>query len=1049
MYDAGMFHRFAHAVLEGIVVLAMALVVLCGLAVWRLSEGPVPLDALLPYMAPALEDALPGFQLRLDGAELAWSGWPSGLDLRVRGVRVVGADGVQVAGLDSATLRLSRGALLRGRIAPTALGIEALDLAIERRQDGSLHVAGLGGETVALARLSKAAAEDAPAEPGEHLEEILASRAAIRIVDLASGATWQASDADLRLRFAGDGMRIEAALRVARGAHAVRLAAVAERPTGRGRVSASLAFDGVAGDALAAMLADLVPDAQRLAGVALPLDGRLSLTLDPELGLVDARARLAAADGGFLEDAALLPRRAGLTGFGAELRYDAAARRLDIERLGLGFAGGGSGEMRGSVSFDPAGAASIAIAAALRDVPIDSLDTFWPLVVAPNARDWITRNISGGMVDEASFDVALAGGGNSGIVATQLAAKVRFRGASVVYLAPMPPATGVDGIATIGLDHATVVTETGAVGGLRVESSRTHLSGLDGDTERADIQIAVRGPVREQLALLDRRPLSLLRTVALNPADFAGEASTRARFQFPLVGDLRVEQVAVSGTVQAKGFGLKRAALGQDARDGEVAGRFDEKGLSAAGRLTLGRIPVEVEYALGFLAGNPVRERIRANGTVSAEDLAGFGFDLRPLVEGSLPLAIDYTVRRTGPAELRIDAGLEQARLAVADAGWTKPEGVPGSAQLDLVLEGARLQRIRALRIAAGDADVAGRVAMAADGQTVQSVELDRLRFGRSDLRLAATRERDGGWRVRADGAALDLAPIEVEAPGGATQAASGDRPRLAIEASIRKVWLDQEREILDVVFSGERAAHWRRARIAAKGIDRLGRAERFDVDYRTDDRDVSRLTARTDNAGAMLRSLGVTDKVVGGVLEVSGRTEEVEPGRPLGLDIRMRDYRLVDEPALARFLSAALLTGLLDLLRGDGIGFDQLEARALLRDGDLVIRDLRSSGPSLGLQARGRLDIDGGQVDVEGTIVPANAVNSLFGRIPVLGQVLFGPGLFAARFSVRGPRDRPDVVINPLSALAPGVLRNIFGILEGGPAPPSAPGSTPGDQSR
>jgi hypothetical protein len=198
-----------------------------------------------------------------------------------------------------------------------------------------------------------------------------------------------------------------------------------------------------------------------------------------------------------------------------------------------------------------------------------------------------------------------------------------------------------------------------------------------------------------------------------------------------------------------------------------------------------------------------------------------------------------------------------------------------------------------------------------------------------------------------------------------------------------------------------------------------------------------------------MLRSLGVTDKVVGGVLEVSGRTEEVEPGRPLGLDIRMRDYRLVDEPALARFLSAALLTGLLDLLRGDGIGFDQLEARALLRDGDLVIRDLRSSGPSLGLQARGRLDIDGGQVDVEGTIVPANAVNSLFGRIPVLGQVLFGPGLFAARFSVRGPRDRPDVVINPLSALAPGVLRNIFGILEGGPAPPSAPGSTPGDQSR
>lgn len=1044
-----MFHRFAHAVLEGIVVLTMALVVLCGLAVWRLSAGPVPLDLLLPYMAPALEDALPGFQLRVDGAELAWSGWPNGLDLRVRGVRVVGADGAKVAGLDTATLRLARGALLRGRIAPTALGIEALELAIERRPDGSLHVAGLGGETVALARLSRAAAEDVPAEPGEHLEEILASRATLRFSDLATGAAWDASDANLRLRFSGDRMRLDADLQVARGGKAMKIAGSLERPGADGPITASLAFDGVGGEVLSAMLSGIVPDAERLAGVAMPIDVRAQLAAAPDGGLLDARARIASAGGGHVEDATLLPRRAGLTGFGADLRYAAAARRLDVDRFVLGFSGGGSGELRASAIRDAAGATAVSVTAELRGVPIDSLDTYWPLTVAPNARDWITRNISSGIVDEAHFDVRLAGVAAGGVAATDLAAKIRFRGASVAYLAPMPPATGVDGTATIALDRATVVTESGAVGGLRVESSRTALTGLDGDGERADIQIAVRGPVREQLALLDRQPLALLRTVALNPADFAGEAHTRARFQFPLVGDLRVDQVAVEGTVQAKSFGLRRAALGQDARDGEVSGRFDDKGLSATGRLVLGRTPVDVEYALGFLASNPIRERIRANGTIGTAELAGFGFDLRPQVEGKLPLAIDYTVRRTGPAELRIDAGLEQARLAVADVGWEKPEGISGSAQLDLLLDGGRVQRIRALRVAAGDADAAGRVVFAADGQTVQSVELDRLRFGRSDLRLTATRERDRGWRVRADGAAIDLAPIEAEAPGSAAQAPNADRPRLAIEANLRRVWLDQEREIRDVAFSGERAERWRRARVVAKGIDRLGRAERFEVDYRIDEKDVSRLTARTDNAGAMLRSLGVTDKVVGGTLEASGKTEEGEPGRPLGLDIRMRDYRLVDEPALARFLSAALLTGLLDLLRGEGIGFDRLEARALLSDGELVIRDLRSSGPSLGLQARGRLDIDGGQVDIDGTIVPANAVNSLFGRIPVLGQVLFGPGLFAARFSVRGPRDKPDVVINPLSALAPGVLRNIFGILESGPAQPSPPGSNPGDQLR
>jgi hypothetical protein len=193
-----------------------------------------------------------------------------------------------------------------------------------------------------------------------------------------------------------------------------------------------------------------------------------------------------------------------------------------------------------------------------------------------------------------------------------------------------------------------------------------------------------------------------------------------------------------------------------------------------------------------------------------------------------------------------------------------------------------------------------------------------------------------------------------------------------------------------------------------------------------------------------MLRSLGITDKVVGGALEASGATDERQPGRPLALDVRMRDYRLVDEPAVARFLSVALLTGLLDLLRGEGIGFDRLEAKVLLDDSDLVIRDLRTSGSALGIQARGRLDLAGKRIDLEGTIVPANALNSLFGRIPLIGEVLFGPGLFAARYSVRGPRDAREIVINPLSALTPGFLRNIFGLFEGGNAAAPAPEAPP-----
>ena len=1032
-----MFHSVARVVLEGVAVLAMALVAVVALGIWRLSQGPVPLEVLLPYVTDAVERSLPGYGVQLARAEIAWGGWERGLDLRVGGLGIDGPGGTRIADLSEATLRLSRDALLRGRIAPTALVLEAPELSIERLADGTLRVAGLGPDALPLAALPPPGA--GPGIPVEDsLDEVIVARATIRFADQPSGTVWEAREADLRLALSPAGIRVEGRGRLTRAGGSVLLAVAFDRPSGSGRAALSVVVDAVMPGTLVRMFGDLSPAAGRLAALSMPVGGRVEMDFGPSGALDGIRATLAAAAGGVVADAEFFARPAGLDELEAELRYDVPRRRLELERLALAFAGGGRGELRATLVHDGAGAMRVAANAQIHALPVDSLDRFWPLTLAPYGRAWVTRNISGGVVDEAQFAFALAGdaGGLGG--ATDLCVMLGFWGVAAAYFALWPRARVGAGTATLGLDRVEVATASGAVGELLVEPSRILLSGLGSNNERADIELAVRGPVQDQLALLNQPPLGLLKGVGMDPADFGGAALTRARLRFPLLGNLRVDQIVVAGSVDATGFALRRAALGQDVREGAISARFDEKGLSATGRVIFARAPVDVEYALGFLPANPVRERIRASGTMAARDLAALGFDPRPHVDGDLPLALDYVARRTGAAELRLEVGLEDTRMDVPELGWEKARGVPGSARLDLVLERGRIQTIRGLRIAAGDADVEGRVGLAADGRTIQTVELERLRFGRNDLRVAAMRARDGGWRLRLSGPVADLTPLARDDDPRSEPA--GELPRIEIDAALGKLWLAEDRSLSEVAFSGERAAVWRRAQMTAKGLDRNGRAGAFEIDYRVDARDTARLSARTADAGAMLRSLGITDKVVGGALEASGATDERQPGRPLALDVRMRDYRLVDEPAVARFLSAALLTGLLDLLRGEGIGFDRLEAKAALGEGDLVIRDLRTSGPALGIQARGKLDLDRDIIDLEGTIVPANALNSLFGRIPLIGEVLFGPGLFAARYAVRGPRDRLEITINPLSALAPGVLRNIFGLFEGGGTP--APGS-------
>jgi hypothetical protein len=61
-----------------------------------------------------------------------------------------------------------------------------------------------------------------------------------------------------------------------------------------------------------------------------------------------------------------------------------------------------------------------------------------------------------------------------------------------------------------------------------------------------------------------------------------------------------------------------------------------------------------------------------------------------------------------------------------------------------------------------------------------------------------------------------------------------------------------------------------------------------------------------------------------------------------------------------------------------------------------------------------------------------------VLGNVPPVGKMLTGgegQGVFAARYSITGSDDKPDVSVNPLSILTPGFLRGVFDVFDK-PAP-------------
>jgi hypothetical protein len=87
-----------------------------------------------------------------------------------------------------------------------------------------------------------------------------------------------------------------------------------------------------------------------------------------------------------------------------------------------------------------------------------------------------------------------------------------------------------------------------------------------------------------------------------------------------------------------------------------------------------------------------------------------------------------------------------------------------------------------------------------------------------------------------------------------------------------------------------------------------------------------------------------------------------------------------------------------------------------------------RAYGPSLGITAKRFLDIDADTIDMQGTVVPANALNSLIGKIPLVGFLITGGqrgGIGSVTYRATGKPSQPSFRVNPLSAVEAGFERS------------------------
>jgi hypothetical protein len=666
----------------------------------------------------------------------------------------------------------------------------------------------------------------------------------------------------------------------------------------------------------------------------------------------------------------------------------------------------------------------------------------WPIGLGEGIRSYLARTITGGRVTDGVARINVRPGDILDGALENDAIDVRFNvnGGSMQFIETMSPVTNARASGVLRGNSFDMVVQEARFHGMPVTNGRVQAPRFKPNGDMVTVSGHVEGAARQLLEVLNMEPIALGDRLPVDVASTTGHGSINVRIQRPTTAEAEFEdwRFSVDGTVRdfAGNMSTRRVALSQ----GQLTVRGDQSAVTVSGPIRAGTSAIQ--NARWTERINPQRgvssSEYQISGDFDADDLERLGYPVARYAQGRIGVTVTGEGRGFDVDNARIDLNLRNAAVELPRSMWTKRAGVAASAQFVVQRQSDGGLAFNQIDARGGGMFMQGRVRLGRDN-SVQEVELPRLVVeGRSDARLTATRAQDGALDVNVRGALFDAAPFMGSERAPTDQAATTPTAQNVAQTNTgamrASVVVDRLKMRGGATLSDANVQlvtnNNALLTLSAEGRTPGGQPMTLTLGPRAGDAR-SRVHFRSGDAGFAVRALTGAENVVGGTASADGdwRGGAASQAR---FTVEMRSFQVVRLPALAQLLSSAgSLTGLVETLNGEGIGFAVLNADMTYAEDRLRFTEGRMSGPALGLTGAGSYDITRDNLDVDGVIAPSPMLNlSMLGSIPVLGDILVsrrGEGVFGMTYSINGHAGEPRVFVNPMSVLTPGILRRIF----------------------
>lgn len=712
---------------------------------------------------------------------------------------------------------------------------------------------------------------------------------------------------------------------------------------------------------------------------------------------------------------------------------------MDIEDLVV-MSGNAGVRLRGTITGGDE-SAGIRLSGRVRDLSADFLKKLWPPIVVPKSRKWVTDNVQSGRITEGAFNVDIPVNG----LAEAMRQKVlpnetidfqfSMAGVTSTYFKSLPPLLGASGRARLQGDSFELTIESGKVvlpsnGTVQVSDTSFKAEKLLTNAVPAVFALNLSASAPDLLELAALPDLNLLKNANFVPPSIGGQAEAKIDFSMPLVKDLRRDQIQTAAKIKVTDASIKQVIPNVDLSEGSLLVAFDQSGISATGPVKINGFPSKVSWA------RPAGPDSRATASIDTEldDKARekLGIKLSDYLRGPVKIQADINGVGEKTASIKVKADLAKAEMYIDAISWRRPPTGNTTASFTYLAGDAAGRKVENLVVKGQSLSLKGDVFLTANGG-LKSAKFSQVWLSDENNFVLTMVPAGEGQAIDISGKSFDARPFikSIFAKDSGQPNRSAPRQNLSINAAFDRV-IANRGEVLTGVSAtiGVRNSLVANADVEGKFLSERPLAIRVRPNATG-----RQLQITSSDGGAALRASNLYSKVAGGSLEFSaflanGGNSIIRDGR-----LVLRDFDVRNEAALADIDSRgkSKKSG----PRRDGLSFTKLTLPFTTDAKFIRIGDSLLKGTDLGASAEGLIRKADGAIDITGTIIPAYGINAAVGNIPLFGEILTGgkgQGIFGLTFAFGGSMANPQIQFNPLSAIAPGILRKIFEFDGAGP---------------